>query len=165
MHVGPLCRYGENVVEANANPGWICPVCRDICNCIVCRRLKGQEPTGDIYKKVNLINPTYPKYHLLVNSQLWPKMVSISNIYAYIVSGVTSWVPVGGSLSHSHRKQEHADDKTSWRWPQIDKMIVVFWNQCWVFMIVVIWNQCFVSMDNILVLNGTIQWFCNILTC
>nr|GEZ57495.1 cell division cycle-associated protein 7-like [Tanacetum cinerariifolium] len=44
-------RYGENVEEANANPDWVCPVCRDICNCSRCRRVKGWEPTGNIYRK------------------------------------------------------------------------------------------------------------------
>ncbi|KAI3708039.1 hypothetical protein L2E82_37044 [Cichorium intybus] len=45
-------RYGENVLEANENPDWICPVCRDICNCSRCRRVKGWEPTGNLYRKV-----------------------------------------------------------------------------------------------------------------
>ncbi|KAK2978385.1 hypothetical protein RJ640_016487 [Escallonia rubra] len=55
---GQLCgdclytRYGENVAEANENPDWICPVCRGICNCSNCRRQKGWEPTGSIYRKV-----------------------------------------------------------------------------------------------------------------
>ncbi|XP_076957547.1 uncharacterized protein LOC143633074 [Bidens hawaiensis] len=44
-------RYGENVIEANANPEWVCPVCRDICNCSRCRRNKGWEPTGNLYRK------------------------------------------------------------------------------------------------------------------
>ncbi|XP_009796411.1 uncharacterized protein LOC107769063 [Nicotiana tabacum] len=48
-----LCmRYGENVIEANENPNWICPVCRGICNCSRCRREKGYAPTGAIYRKV-----------------------------------------------------------------------------------------------------------------
>ncbi|KAL8156269.1 hypothetical protein AgCh_001388 [Apium graveolens] len=45
-------RYGENVVEVNKNPSWICPVCRGICNCSRCRLSKGWKPTGSIYKKV-----------------------------------------------------------------------------------------------------------------
>ncbi|KAL3528142.1 hypothetical protein ACH5RR_012798 [Cinchona calisaya] len=45
-------RYGENVTEANENSDWICPVCRGICNCSRCRRIKGWAPTGSIYKKV-----------------------------------------------------------------------------------------------------------------
>ncbi|KAL1833733.1 hypothetical protein ACET3Z_003384 [Daucus carota] len=55
---GQLCgdclftRYGENVVEANENSSWTCPVCRGICNCSRCRRAKGWVPTGDIYWKV-----------------------------------------------------------------------------------------------------------------
>ena len=42
-------------MEVNDNPDWICPVCRGICNCSRCRRVKGWEPTGQIYKKVDLI--------------------------------------------------------------------------------------------------------------
>ncbi|XP_048424554.1 cell division cycle-associated protein 7 [Pyrus x bretschneideri] len=45
-------RYGENVIEANENPGWTCPVCRGICNCSLCRQAKGWEPTGNLYRKV-----------------------------------------------------------------------------------------------------------------
>ncbi|KAA8536154.1 hypothetical protein F0562_028632 [Nyssa sinensis] len=45
-------RYGENVMEANENSNWICPVCRGICNCSRCRKAKGWAPTGSIYRKV-----------------------------------------------------------------------------------------------------------------
>ncbi|KAJ4827428.1 hypothetical protein Tsubulata_011081 [Turnera subulata] len=45
-------RYGENVLEVNQNPSWICPVCRDICNCSLCRKEKGWLPTGNLYRKV-----------------------------------------------------------------------------------------------------------------
>lgn len=45
-------RYGENVIEANQNPNWICPVCRGICNCSICRKGKGWRPTGSLYRKV-----------------------------------------------------------------------------------------------------------------
>lgn len=45
-------RYGENVEEANANPEWTCPVCRDICNCSFCRNKKGWAPTGIMYQWV-----------------------------------------------------------------------------------------------------------------
>ncbi|OMO74171.1 hypothetical protein CCACVL1_16907 [Corchorus capsularis] len=45
-------RYGENVIEVNQNPKWVCPVCREICNCSRCRRAKGWKPIGDIYEKV-----------------------------------------------------------------------------------------------------------------
>ncbi|CAN6363172.1 unnamed protein product [Urochloa humidicola] len=44
-------RYGENVLEAMKNPNWICPVCRGICNCSICRTKKGWFPTGCAYKK------------------------------------------------------------------------------------------------------------------
>lgn len=45
-------RYGENVLEANSNPNWTCPVCRGICNCSICRTKKGWFPTGNAYRKV-----------------------------------------------------------------------------------------------------------------
>ncbi|KAF3327129.1 cell division cycle-associated 7-like protein [Carex littledalei] len=45
-------RYGENVLEAIKNPDWMCPVCRGICNCSLCRLKKGWNPTGPLYKKV-----------------------------------------------------------------------------------------------------------------
>ncbi|XP_052311681.1 uncharacterized protein LOC7457511 isoform X2 [Populus trichocarpa] len=46
------CRYGENVIEVNQDPNWICPVCRGICNCSLCRHAKGWAPTGNLYRKV-----------------------------------------------------------------------------------------------------------------
>ncbi|KAE8655133.1 Ankyrin repeat-containing protein isoform 1 [Hibiscus syriacus] len=45
-------RYGERVLEANENPNWVCPVCRGICNCSLCRQAKGWAPTGPLYKKI-----------------------------------------------------------------------------------------------------------------
>ncbi|CAI0406797.1 unnamed protein product [Linum tenue] len=47
-----LMRYGENVTEANQNLDWICPPCRGICNCSLCRKEKGWLPTGNLYRKV-----------------------------------------------------------------------------------------------------------------
>ncbi|OMO56772.1 hypothetical protein CCACVL1_26283 [Corchorus capsularis] len=46
-------RYGEHVPEANENPNWVCPVCRGICNCSLCRKAKGWAPTGYLYKKIS----------------------------------------------------------------------------------------------------------------
>ncbi|KAK1363863.1 cell division cycle-associated protein 7 [Heracleum sosnowskyi] len=45
-------RYGENVLEALENPDWVCPVCRGICNCSLCRKAKGWAPTGFMYRKI-----------------------------------------------------------------------------------------------------------------
>ncbi|KAL3700957.1 hypothetical protein R1sor_018979 [Riccia sorocarpa] len=56
MLAGQFCgdclfmRYGENVLEANANPNWACPGCRGICNCSICRMRKGWAPTGNMYR-------------------------------------------------------------------------------------------------------------------
>ncbi|XP_049383378.1 uncharacterized protein LOC125847741 [Solanum stenotomum] len=45
-------RYGEHVLEVNKNPNWLCPVCRGICNCSLCRQAKGWAPTGALYRKI-----------------------------------------------------------------------------------------------------------------
>ncbi|VFR01024.1 unnamed protein product [Cuscuta campestris] len=71
---GQLCgdclymRYGENVIEANENPNWTCPVCRDICNCSRCRRGKGWAPTGAIYNKVSSIGYKSVAHYLVLTS-------------------------------------------------------------------------------------------------
>ncbi|KAG8443035.1 hypothetical protein GDO86_011740 [Hymenochirus boettgeri] len=39
-------RYGEDVREALLDPDWICPPCRDICNCSYCRKRGGRCATG-----------------------------------------------------------------------------------------------------------------------
>lgn len=52
LRIQPVPRYGENVLEALQNPDWVCPVCRGICNCSLCRNAKGWAPTGIMYKKV-----------------------------------------------------------------------------------------------------------------
>lgn len=60
-------RYGENVIEVNENPSWICPVCRDICNCSRCRRVKGWAPTGAIYRKVLSLGYKSVAHYLIMN--------------------------------------------------------------------------------------------------
>jgi len=61
------CRYGEHVLEANKNPNWLCPVCRGICNCSLCRQAKGWAPTGALYRKV-IIFIRISCYHTFVCS-------------------------------------------------------------------------------------------------
>lgn len=59
-----LSRYGEHVLEANQNPDWICPVCRGICNCSLCRQAKGWPPTGALYRKVISLNHSQCDVHI-----------------------------------------------------------------------------------------------------
>lgn len=61
-----LSRYGEHVLEANQNPDWICPVCRGICNCSLCRQAKGWPPTGPLYRKVTSV--TIPHTHIILGT-------------------------------------------------------------------------------------------------
>ncbi|XP_050902983.1 uncharacterized protein LOC127115490 [Lathyrus oleraceus] len=46
-----LNRYGEIVKEVNLMTNWICPRCRDICNCSLCMKKRGQRPTGALAHK------------------------------------------------------------------------------------------------------------------
>ena len=39
-------RYGEDAKKALLDPDWICPACRGICNCSICRAQKKSAPTG-----------------------------------------------------------------------------------------------------------------------
>lgn len=45
-------RYGENIDEVLDKPDWVCPVCRDLCNCSNHRIRKGWRPTGTLYRYV-----------------------------------------------------------------------------------------------------------------
>lgn len=39
-------RYGEEVSDALLDPTWSCPICRDMCNCSLCRKKDGRCATG-----------------------------------------------------------------------------------------------------------------------
>ncbi|XP_004292459.1 PREDICTED: cell division cycle-associated protein 7-like [Fragaria vesca subsp. vesca] len=66
-------RYGENVIEANKNPDWVCPVCRGICNCSLCRKEKGWEPTGNLYRKVINLGYKSVAHYLIQTRRSQPK--------------------------------------------------------------------------------------------
>ncbi|KAL5714887.1 hypothetical protein ACHQM5_016789 [Ranunculus cassubicifolius] len=58
-------RYGEHVLEANKNPDWICPVCRGICNCSLCRQAKGWPATGQLYRKISSLGYKSVAHYLI----------------------------------------------------------------------------------------------------
>ncbi|KAL9327698.1 hypothetical protein ACSQ67_002701 [Phaseolus vulgaris] len=58
-------RYGEHVLEALQNPTWLCPVCRGICNCSLCRQAKGWAPTGPLYKKISALEYKSVAHYLI----------------------------------------------------------------------------------------------------
>ncbi|XP_074542905.1 cell division cycle-associated 7-like protein isoform X2 [Halichoeres trimaculatus] len=39
-------RYGEDVREVLLDPTWCCPICRQMCNCSLCRKKEGRCATG-----------------------------------------------------------------------------------------------------------------------
>ena len=43
-------RYGEDAKKAIMNANWVCPPCRGICNCSLCRRRNGKRATGCLIK-------------------------------------------------------------------------------------------------------------------
>ncbi|KAK4840288.1 hypothetical protein QYF36_004852 [Acer negundo] len=63
-------RYGEHVLETNENPNWICPVCRGICNCSLCRQAKGWCPTGALYKKISNLGFKSVAHYLIETHRL-----------------------------------------------------------------------------------------------
>ncbi|XP_059458036.1 uncharacterized protein LOC132187663 [Corylus avellana] len=63
-------RYGEHVVEALQNPNWICPVCRGICNCSLCRQGKGWPPTGTLYRKISQLGFKSVAHYLIQTRRL-----------------------------------------------------------------------------------------------
>ncbi|RDY10993.1 Cell division cycle-associated 7-like protein, partial [Mucuna pruriens] len=58
-------RYGEHVLEALENLTWLCPVCRGICNCSLCRQAKGWAPTGPLYKKISALGYKSVAHYLI----------------------------------------------------------------------------------------------------
>ncbi|KAL9229741.1 hypothetical protein vseg_005176 [Gypsophila vaccaria] len=71
-------RYGEHVVEANQNANWICPPCRGICNCSLCRKAKGWPPTGALYRSI--INLGYKSVaHYLIDTKRAPPEVDTNS--------------------------------------------------------------------------------------
>ncbi|KAI3432866.1 hypothetical protein D9Q98_010449 [Chlorella vulgaris] len=71
---GVLCgdclfmRYGENVDEATANPEWLCPLCRDICNCSFHRSKSGWAPTGTLYRHAIAEGYASVAHYLVLNN-------------------------------------------------------------------------------------------------
>lgn len=62
-------RYGEHVLETLENPEWVCPGCRGICNCSLCRKRKGWLPTGTAYKKVCKLGYKSVAHYLIQNNK------------------------------------------------------------------------------------------------
>jgi len=39
-------RYGEELSVIKKDPTWICPRCKNLCNCSICRKKSGKPPIG-----------------------------------------------------------------------------------------------------------------------
>lgn len=76
-------RYGEHVLEARENPNWLCPVCRGICNCSLCRQAKGWPPTGPLYKKVNKLGFKSVAHYLIQTRRLQAKEEETSDFLVH----------------------------------------------------------------------------------
>ncbi|KAM7516585.1 hypothetical protein LguiA_006168 [Lonicera macranthoides] len=72
-------RYGENVLEANQNPDWICPPCRGICNCSLCRQAKGWPPTGTLYRKISCLGFKSVAHYLIQTKRANADLENISS--------------------------------------------------------------------------------------
>ena len=72
--VGNFCgdclfmRYGENIEETLGRNDWVCPPCRDLCNCSFHRTRKGWAPTGTLYRRAIAEGfPSVAHYLVLTN--------------------------------------------------------------------------------------------------
>lgn len=71
--LGMLCgdclfaRYGENVEEAAANESWVCPCCRDLCNCSTHRKKRKWEATGALHRSVKARGYLSVAHYLVLN--------------------------------------------------------------------------------------------------
>ncbi|KMT08750.1 hypothetical protein BVRB_6g134760 [Beta vulgaris subsp. vulgaris] len=72
-------RYGEHVVEANQNPDWICPPCRGICNCSLCRHGRGWAPTGSLYKRIKNLGFKSVAHYLIATKRAPPESEKTSD--------------------------------------------------------------------------------------
>ncbi|XP_057737982.1 uncharacterized protein LOC130955181 [Arachis stenosperma] len=45
-----LNRYGEKAEDVMQQEEWICPKCKGSCNCSLCRKKRGEQPTGQMVK-------------------------------------------------------------------------------------------------------------------
>ncbi|KAK2079699.1 hypothetical protein QBZ16_002094 [Prototheca wickerhamii] len=61
-------RYGEHIDEANANPEWRCPSCRDLCNCSFHRSRRGWAPTGTLYRAASAEGYASVSHYLVLNN-------------------------------------------------------------------------------------------------
>ena len=71
-------RYGENCLETLANKSWLCPVCRDICNCSNSRCLRlsrGWPATGNLWKLVQDRWPSAAHYLVTTRQAMVPSAV------------------------------------------------------------------------------------------
>jgi len=62
-------RYGENLDEVLQLNEWICPPCRDICNCSICRCKKGLLPTGIMAPEALTTGFKSVAHYLIINFQ------------------------------------------------------------------------------------------------
>ncbi|GAU30371.1 hypothetical protein TSUD_57820 [Trifolium subterraneum] len=83
--------YGENVREADLNPKWTCPCCREIRNCNSCRRKNGWMPTGSIYNKVMKLGFKSVAHYLIKTHRSEESMEgsSVENIIAQEIPETT----------------------------------------------------------------------------
>lgn len=69
-------RYGENVTEANADPAWVCPPCRGLCNCSFHRAKLGWAATGALFRGAVAAGFPSVAHYLVLNNQAGPGQVA-----------------------------------------------------------------------------------------
>ncbi|KAJ9152920.1 hypothetical protein P3X46_026427 [Hevea brasiliensis] len=111
-------RYGENVIEVNENPNWICPVCRGICNCSICRKAKGWAPTGSLFRKVTRLGFKSVAHYLIQTrrSKIHSEYSDVENLQS---EGKELPPANQGSQLATHYESLHADEHKN-RYPDLE---------------------------------------------
>ncbi|KAL0488019.1 cell division cycle-associated 7-like protein [Acrasis kona] len=61
-------RYGEDIDHVLSTPGWVCPICRNVCNCSSCRRKACKNPVS-ITTREALKSDHLSVYHMLIEKR------------------------------------------------------------------------------------------------
>ncbi|KAK4772817.1 hypothetical protein SAY86_014592 [Trapa natans] len=106
-------RYGEHVLEALENPNWICPVCRGICNCSLCRQAKGWPATGMLYKKISRLGYKSVAHYLIQTRGLNMNEENPLSVCHSSVKRILPFAEMGEKVTQECLNSDKDEDGTS----------------------------------------------------
>ncbi|CAI9758388.1 unnamed protein product [Fraxinus pennsylvanica] len=92
-----LNRYGEKAEEVTALGDWNCPRCRGICNCSICMKKRGHQPTGILINRAKAIGYSSVSEMLLKGADNLNSQKDVENTVGYAKEITASEKEVGVS--------------------------------------------------------------------